>query len=275
MSSLLPRTLAVGLLAIVAAIVGVVHWAISPLPTAPPVRRTAATTAKLTPDQTAALPEIDPTRPLRRPLVDPPPPAPAPQLVAAPTRPVPIDKPRRSDLTLIMTVRGPAGDVAVIADRDGRYDSQPVGGTLDLNPSGAVVSEITSDRVTINWRGRRERLPLQQLDYAAAKPNAAKPNAAESSAAESSAPATRPPAGIDRRIPRFGSMRSRPTSPASKRRPDPNARPQMVSPSQPPPTGPPPGIFPGAVVPPVQSATPPAAPAPRKRIDPFARPGRR
>ena len=142
-----------------------IRWALTDVPP-PPVTPPRATTPSVARRVDSPVPRINPDVQLRRPLVDPPP---KPVVVVARPKTV-APKPTRKPTspapkwTLVMTVSGPSGALAVVSDDKGKFDTAAEGETLDLQPSGGAVRSIGSDRVTIAWPDREADLTLQRSE---------------------------------------------------------------------------------------------------------------
>lgn len=65
-----------------------------------------------------------------------------------------------SELRLLGTIIEPGHSFAMIEDRRGAMDAQPVGGVLQLDPSGYRIEQITPQEVTLSRLGSTLRLRL-------------------------------------------------------------------------------------------------------------------
>lgn len=143
-------------------VVGVAFWAIQPAAVAEPEPlklRTAShsSSAEKRTKVTSASLLAAASAPLRRPLIDPKPST--TQTRPKPSQTRPVTRTVNPRLTLVATVIEAGRNVAIISDARGRTDLKGVGEKLQLLPSGATIQEIKSDRVTIEFQGRR--IPLR------------------------------------------------------------------------------------------------------------------
>ena len=65
-------------------------------------------------------------------------------------------------MTLVGTIIETDDRIAMIADPNGKVDIKRVGESLELSPSGVVVEQIDSDRVTLRYNGAEAIVKLQK-----------------------------------------------------------------------------------------------------------------
>ncbi|MEM9828139.1 MAG: hypothetical protein AAF958_16220, partial [Planctomycetota bacterium] len=141
--------------ACVASSLGCIEWVAGPLPEAVDVnRRSPQAAGPITIRNQdvragASLAAFD--RTLRGPLMEIPEPNPKIVRRPAPKPSTPKPKPKpapRINWTLVGTIAGPAGSVAIVSDSSGQFDISGEGESPALSPAGVTITKIDSDRIT-------------------------------------------------------------------------------------------------------------------------------
>ncbi|WP_146513043.1 hypothetical protein [Rubripirellula amarantea] len=98
-------------------------------------------------------------RSLRAPLTD------SPKVVEPrkppPPRPV-VERDPVLRLTLVGTIINAAERIAIISDQTGKSDVKGVGDSLELSPAGITIKSIDSNVVTLEYRGTRTTVEIEQ-----------------------------------------------------------------------------------------------------------------
>lgn len=118
----------------------------------------------------------DLSMPLLKPLYEAPKPPPQPVQPVVRKPLTPVVKEPRLDWSLDGTIIDPARSIAILTDASGKTDLRGVGEEVELSPAGVLVRKIESDQVTLEVRGKKSTLRLQQSFSAGGGANNDRPN---------------------------------------------------------------------------------------------------